>query len=158
MKATLRKFIATALTALVAVSAQQLLAGKPKTHTVHFKAKGIAVPTPIPPDQVSNALSGKGKLLGKWTGTSLATASVVGGVLHAEGTQEITAADGSTLTLFITGDFPNGFSAAGVNGTYLILGGTGRFAGATGSGVFTFGNVVNGARSIGYDGDITLVK
>jgi len=153
-------YVVAMFVALLASVAQPVAAGKGAGKAVPFKGTGVAIPSivePGPPVVVTNRLAGQSTHLGAWTGTSRAVASVVNGVLHAEGHQTIQAADGSTLTLFITGDFPSGFSGPVANGAYTVVGGTGRFAGATGSGVFTGGAVgSDGVRPIGYSGTIVL--
>ena len=159
MKLTLRHFTASILALLISSFAIPAMAGKGNAKPVPFKAKGVALPSivnPGPPVEVMNELRGNATHLGKFAGSSIAFASVVGGVLHAEGTQTIAAADGSTLRLFITGDFPEGFQGPVTNGTYLIVGGTGRFSGATGSGAFLGEAVTDGVRPISYAG--TIVK
>lgn len=125
-----------------------------------FLGIGYALPSvvdPGPPTMVTNDLGGQIFSLGKWTGTSEATASMVDGVVHAEGTETLEFEEGGSMTLFITGDFPSGFEGPVANGTFQITEGTGQFAGASGAGIFLGGPIIpifGGVRLIGYYGGI----
>jgi hypothetical protein len=148
------------------------LAGSRAAKTYKLRADGAATPfgfqfgsCDVRPEcmngsEVSNYLTGNSNLLGKWHGASHVGVNPPDGdgSLHAEGLQLIEAADGSTLQIYVTGDFPNGFAKAGINGTYEIQGGTGRFANASGTGVFLFFDVdpATGIRPVGYRGEITF--
>ena len=95
---------------------------------------GTATVTPIAPPIVSVLLetSGTANQLGRFTLTAPHTVNQA--TLTAEGTYVFTAADGSTLTASLSGSaslvVPGELAIAE---TGVITGGTGRFAGATGS-------------------------
>jgi len=86
---------------------------------------------------VTADIKGTGSLLGRFTETLdyLATLDAEGAVV--EGTGVITAADGSKIYLHFEGTVPGFFQQPfplEYSETFVITGGTGRFAGASGSG------------------------
>jgi len=102
-----------------------------------FSGQAISAVTTEDPDVllITTASSGNATHLGKFTMLSPHLADL--STLEVGGTQTFTAANGDTLTASFTGQFSpivGGFLAASINCT--ITGGTGRFAGASGS--YTF--------------------
>ena len=87
---------------------------------------------------ITAAIKGTGSLVGQFTETLDYVATLDAEGAGVEGTGVITAADGSKVYLRFEGTVP-GFSPAALfpleySETFVITGGTGRFAGASGSG------------------------
>jgi len=81
-----------------------------------------------------------------------------GSCVRGSGSIALTALDGSTLTMQQAGLSCNpGYDPKNLidNAAYLIVGGTGRFSGATGAGSVVTG-IMNGQVWIHFDGDIVL--
>jgi hypothetical protein len=104
---------------------------------VHFKGhlEGDVTITPLAPPFVAVNIEGSGKAshLGKFTVDIPHVVNAAKGT--AAGSYEFTAADGDTLTADFTGQgTPSGTPGVlAIVETATITGGTGRFAGATGS-------------------------
>lgn len=108
----------------------------PFNATYHTRPKVVAPPPFL---QMEIPSTGKGLHLGKstWFSNSLVNFTVFPPV--QTGDMLFTAADGSTLTGHYQGTAqPDPDNPQGVlfNGDYVITGGTGRFSGATGSGIY----------------------
>jgi hypothetical protein len=119
-----------AVLAALTLSAPALAAAK----QVPFKARssGVATTTGFDPVAMiaSTRVEGQGQAtyLGQFTATAVAEVDVVTG--NAHGSWTLTAANGDQLFLTFTA-VPSSDSTHGI-GTFTIVGGTGRFAGATG--------------------------
>jgi hypothetical protein len=112
-------------------------------------------------------LCGAGRVKGFGTATTTATVTSVspgpGNCLTLAGERDVTLdSDGSTLQLALEGaSCPNGpgvNAGTNISGTFAIVGGTGVFAGATGSGSFSaHGTGIPGITDTAhYEGTITL--
>lgn len=109
-------------------------------------------PPPAPLNLTVNA-EGQATHLGHYSSTASAVItfpSPTTAVFDGGGT--FTAANGDQLSFTYTGDFFPG-PVPGGRGNYEIVGGTGRFAGATGSGIF----ISEGGRT-SFDGDICFAR
>jgi hypothetical protein len=75
--------------------------------------------------------SGTATHLGLWTTAGSITYTTVDGVTRSHGEAIITAADGDTLSVVVDGILDLGTRTD--HGTFTFVGGTGKFAGASGS-------------------------
>jgi hypothetical protein len=75
------------------------------------------------------------------------------GSVHGSGTGTFTVADGDTAEMNFEGDVDT--TTGKLTGTFIITGGSGRFAGATGQGVFNGVEDAQGSFSATFDGVIT---
>jgi hypothetical protein len=103
------------------------------------------------------SLSGKGQAthLGRFTVTTVYHINVL--TLEGEGVSTLTAANGDALFGTSSGTATVGEGIAYIHETYTITGGTGRFAGATGT--FVAGRVLveaTGMSASSFDGTIDL--
>jgi hypothetical protein len=105
---------------------------------------------------LTSVIQGTGTLVGRFTQTLDYTLS--SDLVHFAGTATITAADGSTILLvdagvepgFASQVFPTPFDA-----TFTVVGGTGRFAGATGGGTVSGIDFGQGAFAFTFSGGVT---
>src|SRR4051794_38104795 len=139
----MRPFVTPSRFALAALAALAAAMPAPADDQVPFKGAWAgrtisAAPLPEDPLVIAVVSSGTGEAthLGRYTMTSPHLSYLLTG--FAEGEQQFTAANGDTLTAHFSGYFtptPDGFLAADLQAT--IVGGTGRFAGATGDYTFS---------------------
>ncbi len=116
-----------------------------ETHTVH-----------PPTMDVNGTATGNGTLLGTFTFRYKGTVNLTTSV-SADLSAEFVAANGDTITATGHGQGKPTPTISYVTEWYTLTGGTGRFAGATGSFVVTRQvNRSTGAMSGGYDGSIVL--
>ena len=121
----------------------------------------VASVTPLTPPFVAVTLEGEGHAtqLGHFDVSSSIVANAADGT--AVGTYEFTAANGDTLTA----DYTEYFAETNVPGVFsdvitaTITGGTGRFAGATGSFVtYRVADIVNGIVTDTFEGTISTPR
>jgi hypothetical protein len=134
-------------------------AAAPPNICVPFRANGSAGsvqigggPPPAPIDITLNA-EGRASHLGRYSSSAsfvVTFTSPTTAVFDGGGT--FTAANGDQLVFTYTGDFFPGPVARGL-GSYDVVGGTGRFEGATGSGVFSSGD-----GHTTFDGDVCFAR
>lgn len=161
------------ITALVLASAAPAAAAGGAPPTVPFRGSAVTVDQPMgPPTDCPESAQwrytsvGTGNLahLGKVdvvvTHCSWLTGPTTGAFSAAD--VVFTAANGDTLTMdhsgtFVLGAFgPDGPTTSDVEGTWTITGGTGRFAGATGSGTLGgVGDLLAGTMPATWDGTMT---
>ena len=124
---TLTRFAATLLALFVFGLA---LAGD----SIPFKGTGSGMVIGVNPQptylELTITATGQSTLLGHYTRYEVIQVDGVGGIT---GIIDFTAANGDVLTVSVAGQFT---SATTVDGTYTVTGGTGRFAGETGSADF----------------------
>lgn len=151
------------LAALAAVlfTAPQAAAAESRPFTSDFTVQATFAPTPLPGVfAVTTSGSGHASHLGKVTVSSTETLDFVtspGSVVLHDGLLVMTAANGDQLYWSYegTGSPPDESGESALAGTFVITGGTGRFADATGGGAFEgTGNAVTGMASLSYVGSI----
>ena len=133
-------------------------------HEVPFKGRwegAVTARTPLPPGFLSISFEGTGNAthLGRFTVEIRIVLNTTDRTLT--GTYEFTAANGDTLTAAVTGQSP--LTPPGVPQTSVetatITGGTGRFAGATGSFVGErVADMVHGTVTESFDGTISTPR
>ena len=127
--------LSLALLALLALAGPAAAERQGKQVPFRGRLEGLATATPLAPPFVAVNLEGSGNAtqLGRFDVSISLVANATDGT--AVGTYEFTAANGDTLTA----DFTERFTPTDVPGVFsdvitaTITGGTGRFAGATGS-------------------------
>lgn len=163
----------TAAVAALVVVAGAPAAARSEPPTLPFRGYATTVDEPTePPDDCPDFADWRYTSSGSGTFTHLGRAQVsvthcswmTGPTTGAFGYSDvvITAADGDTVTVEHSGTFelgsfgPEGPTTSTVEGTWTITGGTGRFAGATGSGTLAgVGDLVAGTMPARWDGVIS---
>ena len=154
--------LSLALLAVLALAGPAAAEGQGKQVPFRGRLEGIvATVTPLTPPFVAVTLEGEGHAtqLGHFDVSSSIVANEADGT--AVGTYEFTAANGDTLTA----DYTESFTPTDVPGVFsdvitaTITGGTGRFAGATGSFVSDrVADHVTGIVSDSFDGTISIPR
>ena len=154
--------LSLALLAVLALAGPAAAEGQGKQVPFRGRLEGIvASVTPLTPPFVAVTLEGEGHAtqLGHFDVSSSIVANEADGT--AVGTYEFTAANGDTLTA----DYTEHFAETDVPGVFAdvitatITGGTGRFAGATGSFVSDrVADHVTGIVSDSFDGTISIPR
>ena len=153
--------LSLALLAVLALAGPAAAEGQRKQVPFRGRLEGLATATPIAPPFVAVNLEGSGNAtqLGRFDVSISLVANATDGT--AVGTYEFTAANGDTLTA----DFTERFTPTDVPGVFsdvitaTITGGTGRFAGATGSFVGDrLADTVHGMVTESFDGTISTSR
>ena len=153
--------LALALLAVLALAGPAAAEGQRKQVPFRGRLEGIATATPLTPPFVAVNLEGEGHAthLGHFDVSSSIVANAADGT--AVGTYEFTAANGDTLTA----DYTEYFTPTDVPGVFsdvitaTITGGTGRFAGATGSfDAERIADTVHGTVTETFDGTISTSR
>jgi len=162
------RLIRTLLAALAALAAIVLTGPTMATAatTLPFKsditAQASFAETPVPGVfTVTTSGVGHASHLGKVTFSTTETldfVSTMGALVVQDGRMVMVAANGDELRWAYegTGSPPDEDGVSALTGTFLVTGGTGRFADATGSGTFEgTGNAVTGVAIVSYRGTIS---
>jgi hypothetical protein len=126
---------------LVALAAAAALAQDPSSETRELRGRLIGnFSTTAPPplltlaDSVSGYAEGLGKVTGSFTVTIDFNYPVADGFVLVSKTGSLVTADGDKINLAMVGTF--NVTTFDVHYVFLVTGGTGRFAGATGNGTW----------------------
>jgi hypothetical protein len=165
----LRDGLALALMLLLAVAIPAIAsADEPFKSTFHEQFAATACPAGTAPAMLCASVQGTGEAshLGRVSETAdavvnLAAASPTTGCAPVVATATLTAADGDTLLLRTTGTFCRGAGDRGTDaGTYEVIGGSGRFAHASGHGRYltraVFGQGFSGTSVTTMEGSLEL--